>query len=120
MSAIRFQTDLTYNVPIIEPDESFLLNASVTVKPTEIDFNVFDLGRDKRSFKEDVLDYLAFGEPLEDDPEVDVADREMDEEAIRHSRETQAESNSNVLPTPTSPPAAEKRPTTLVLEVCFQ
>lgn len=90
------------------------------VKPTEIDSNVFDSDRDKRSFKDDFLDFMALGESLKDDQVVDVVDREIDEELRRHSRETQRDSNSNVLPTPTSPPEPERKPAMLVTEMCFQ
>lgn len=117
---ISIQAELTYNVPVVDPDESFQLNVSVTVKPSETDVNVLDLNRDERSTSEELLDYLTLEDSLEGDPEVGVIEREIEEQVSRHSRQTQTETEANVLPTPTSSPAAEQKQTRLVTEVCFQ
>ncbi|XP_062515660.1 C3 and PZP-like alpha-2-macroglobulin domain-containing protein 8 isoform X2 [Corticium candelabrum] len=122
---VLFQADLTYNIPNVDPSDSFQLNVSVEAKAFNLDEITFDLNRFTRN-SQDEIDELPNPDDLfwEEDPDIDEIDKEIEKEIERHSRETEEENNERNTPTQTVSFANEtqqqQQPTVLITNVCFK
>ncbi|XP_062516073.1 C3 and PZP-like alpha-2-macroglobulin domain-containing protein 8 [Corticium candelabrum] len=122
---VLFQADLTYNIPNVDPSDSFQLNVSVKAKAFNLDEITFDLNRFTRN-SQDEIDELPNPDDLfwKEDPDIDEIDKEIEKEIERHSRETEEEKNERNTPTQTVSFANEtqqqQHPTVLITNVCFK